>query len=243
VEKHGRKLRDYIVLSLRDMTPNLTQVELGKTLELDKTTLMSQLDRLEPMGLVVRCSDPRDERARIPEKYEGRKHRAPQSAGRAHRLRQRSWIALARSRRNSSSGCSSTSSETARTPAHARDWAACSPTARSTNETRGAADHEHLGVLEAIGPVRALTRVGRWATGTSNSSDFAVSRVCRHQLGDLSKGTVDADGCLVCPWHQARYDVTDGRMVSRPRGFLGYHGLTPASPCSSGPTPKSCTCG
>jgi len=73
----------------------------------------------------------------------------------------------------------------------------------------------------------ALTRVGRWAVGTSNGTDFAVSRVCRHQLGDLSKGTVDADGCLVCPWHQARYDVTDGRMVSGPRGFLGYHGPTP----------------
>jgi nitrite reductase/ring-hydroxylating ferredoxin subunit len=69
--------------------------------------------------------------------------------------------------------------------------------------------------------------VGRWAVGTSNGADFAVSRVCRHQLGDLSKGTVDADGCLVCPWHQARYDVTDGRMFTGPRGFLGYHGRTP----------------
>jgi nitrite reductase/ring-hydroxylating ferredoxin subunit len=38
---------------------------------------------------------------------------------------------------------------------------------------------------------------------------------------------VDADGRLVCPWHQARYDVTVGRMVAGPRGFLGYHGPTP----------------
>jgi DNA-binding MarR family transcriptional regulator len=49
------------------MTPNLTQVEVGKALGLDKTTLMSQLDRLERMGFVVRRSDPRDRRARIPE--------------------------------------------------------------------------------------------------------------------------------------------------------------------------------
>ncbi len=66
-EMHGLGLRDYIVLSALYMTPNLTQVELGKALGLDKTTLMSQLDRLERMGLVVRRSDPRDRRARIPE--------------------------------------------------------------------------------------------------------------------------------------------------------------------------------
>ena len=66
-EKHGLQLRDYIVLSALGMTPNLTQGELGKALGLDKTTLMSQLDRLERMGLIVRRSDPRDRRARIPE--------------------------------------------------------------------------------------------------------------------------------------------------------------------------------
>ena len=38
---------------------------------------------------------------------------------------------------------------------------------------------------------------------------------------------MDADGCLVCPWHRSRYDVRSGRMVSGPRGFLGYHGRTP----------------
>lgn len=66
-EQHGLQLRDYIVLSALHKTPNLTQGELGKTLGLDKTTLMSQLDRLERMGLVVRRPDPRDRRARIPE--------------------------------------------------------------------------------------------------------------------------------------------------------------------------------
>src|SRR5262245_37868394 len=66
-ERQGIQLRDYIVLSALDKTPNLTQIELGKALGLDKTTLMSQLDRLERMGLVVRRSDPRDRRARIPE--------------------------------------------------------------------------------------------------------------------------------------------------------------------------------
>lgn len=102
----------------------------------------------------------------------------------------------------------------------------------------------------ATGPVPApgtVHRIGDWAVGrlrhargtsgqtTGSTADepvtddevFAVSRRCRHQLADLSKGTVDADGCLVCPWHASRYDVTDGRMVSGPRGFLGYRGPTP----------------
>lgn len=65
-EKHGLGLRDYIVLSALHKGPGLTQGELGKSLGLDKTTLMSQLDRLERTGLVERHSDPRDRRLRIP---------------------------------------------------------------------------------------------------------------------------------------------------------------------------------
>ncbi len=65
-EQHGIRLRDQIVLSTIALYPNLTQIELGKSLGLDKTTLMLQLDRLERMGLVVRHDDPRDRRRRIP---------------------------------------------------------------------------------------------------------------------------------------------------------------------------------
>ena len=65
-ERHGLTLRDYIVLSALVKTPGLTQGELGRTLGLDKTTLMSQLDRLEHRTLVVRHSAPRDRRLRIP---------------------------------------------------------------------------------------------------------------------------------------------------------------------------------
>jgi MarR family transcriptional regulator, organic hydroperoxide resistance regulator len=65
-EKHGLALRDYIVLSALDRMPGLTQGELGRSLGLDKTTLMSQLDGLERAGLVLRHSDARDRRLRIP---------------------------------------------------------------------------------------------------------------------------------------------------------------------------------
>jgi DNA-binding MarR family transcriptional regulator len=69
-EEHGIHLRDYIILSALEMDPSLTQIELGKSLGLDKTTLMNQLGRLERMGLIVRCVDPRDARARIPQNTE-----------------------------------------------------------------------------------------------------------------------------------------------------------------------------
>jgi nitrite reductase/ring-hydroxylating ferredoxin subunit len=38
---------------------------------------------------------------------------------------------------------------------------------------------------------------------------------------------VDADGCLVCPWHASRYDVRTGAMVDGPQGILFYRGPTP----------------
>ena len=76
-------------------------------------------------------------------------------------------------------------------------------------------------------PPGAVRRVGDRAVGNRDGRYFAVSRRCRHQLADLSEGELDADGCLVCPWHQSRYDVRTGEMVEGPRGFLGYHGPTP----------------
>jgi nitrite reductase/ring-hydroxylating ferredoxin subunit len=76
-------------------------------------------------------------------------------------------------------------------------------------------------------PSGRVRRLGRWTVGNRDGELFAVSPRCRHQLADLSQGHLDADGCLVCPWHQSRYDVTTGRMVTGPRGFLGYRGPTP----------------
>jgi DNA-binding MarR family transcriptional regulator len=59
--------REWIVLAALCAEPGRTQLALGNELGLDKTTLTSLLDRLERDGLVVRRSDPRDRRARIPE--------------------------------------------------------------------------------------------------------------------------------------------------------------------------------
>ncbi|MCW2616208.1 MAG: Rieske (2Fe-2S) iron-sulfur domain protein [Frankiales bacterium] len=76
-------------------------------------------------------------------------------------------------------------------------------------------------------PPGAVGRAGRWAVVNRGGTVTAVSPRCRHQLADLSKGSLDAHGCLVCPWHGSRYDVDTGAMVEGPKGFLTYVGRTP----------------
>ncbi len=64
-EQHGLSLRQHILLSALHISPGMTQHELGRAVGMDKTTLTSELDRLERAGLVQRSVDPRDRRARV----------------------------------------------------------------------------------------------------------------------------------------------------------------------------------
>ena len=74
----------------------------------------------------------------------------------------------------------------------------------------------------------SVARAGEWTVvRRRDGSVRAVSSRCRHQLADLSKGSVDKNGCLVCPWHGSRYDLDTGEMVEGPKGFLWYVGKTP----------------
>jgi nitrite reductase/ring-hydroxylating ferredoxin subunit len=74
-------------------------------------------------------------------------------------------------------------------------------------------------------PAGTVTGAGKYAVGRGDGL-FAVTRKCRHLRADLASGTIAADGCLVCPWHQAKYDVTTGRMVRGPQGaFAKVPGL------------------
>jgi nitrite reductase/ring-hydroxylating ferredoxin subunit len=67
-------------------------------------------------------------------------------------------------------------------------------------------------------PAGKVSGAGRWAVGNTGTEKFAVGRRCRHLRADLGNGTIDDEGCLVCPWHHARYDVHTGRMVTGPQG-------------------------
>ncbi len=76
-----------------------------------------------------------------------------------------------------------------------------------------------------VGPVAELVpgavhRAGRYAVGNSADELFAVTRRCRHLGADLADGSIDDEGCLVCPWHGASYDVANGRMTRGPQGIF-----------------------
>jgi nitrite reductase/ring-hydroxylating ferredoxin subunit len=64
-----------------------------------------------------------------------------------------------------------------------------------------------------------VTGSGDYAVG-NNGEYFAVGRRCRHLRADLAEGSIDAEGCLVCPWHQSAYDVRTGQMTRGPQGFF-----------------------
>lgn len=87
---------------------------------------------------------------------------------------------------------------------------------------------------QEVGPVADLAPgdvrgVGRYAVGNAGGELFAVTRRCRHLRADLAGGTIDSDGCLVCPWHGAIYDVRTGRMTRGPQGaFAKVPGLDAA---------------
>lgn len=91
-------------------------------------------------------------------------------------------------------------------------------------------------------PPGKVVGAGPYAVGNSQEDLFAVTRRCRHLLADLADGSIDDDGCLVCPWHHSKYDVKTGRMVRGPQGifakipFLGttYKILTTVLPLRRG---------
>ncbi|HSR45522.1 MAG TPA: Rieske 2Fe-2S domain-containing protein [Acidimicrobiia bacterium] len=68
-------------------------------------------------------------------------------------------------------------------------------------------------------PPGTVVGAGHYAVGNAGEV-FAVSRRCRHLYADLAGGTVDEEGCLVCPWHGAKYNTKTGRMVRGPQGIF-----------------------
>ena len=60
-------VRDWMVLAALDDGTQRTQLELSRMICIDKTTLITVLDRLEQQKLVVRTVDPTDRRVRIPQ--------------------------------------------------------------------------------------------------------------------------------------------------------------------------------
>ena len=78
---------------------------------------------------------------------------------------------------------------------------------------------QKVGPADELSPGK-VTGAGKWAVGNAKGDYFAVTRRCRHLYADLANGSIDAKGCLVCPWHGSRYDVKTGRMVRGPQGIF-----------------------
>jgi nitrite reductase/ring-hydroxylating ferredoxin subunit len=100
---------------------------------------------------------------------------------------------------------------------------------------------------QSAGPASELTPgtvkgVGKYAVGNANGTRFAVTRRCRHLRADLAGGSIDDNGCLVCPWHQSAYNVETGQMVRGPQGVFAkipglgamFKGLTKVVPLGRG---------
>lgn len=67
IAKFGVSVRGQLILeALANDEGQRTQLKLGGMLGLDKTTLTSELDKLERAGLIVRVPDPKDRRVRTP---------------------------------------------------------------------------------------------------------------------------------------------------------------------------------
>lgn len=94
----------------------------------------------------------------------------------------------------------------------------------------------------------AVAGVDTHAVG-NNGEYFALGRRCRHLRADLADGSIDDDGCLVCPWHDARYDVSSGTMVAGPQGIFakipglsqGFKALSRVLPLKRGTVDKRAT--
>src|SRR5687767_8240360 len=57
------------------------------------------------------------------------------------------------------------------------------------------------------GTVVAVARV--------NGSCHAVQEFCTHRFGPLSEGAFDGS-CVVCPWHQSKFDLATGKVADGP---------------------------
>jgi nitrite reductase/ring-hydroxylating ferredoxin subunit len=98
-----------------------------------------------------------------------------------------------------------------------------------------------VGALADI-PPGTVVGAGQWAVGNRDGELFAVGRRCRHLFADLGNGTIDKQGCLVCPWHASTYDVHSGRMLRGPQGIFakipgldaGFVALTKVLPLARG---------
>jgi nitrite reductase/ring-hydroxylating ferredoxin subunit/uncharacterized membrane protein len=72
-----------------------------------------------------------------------------------------------------------------------------------------------LSALPEASPTKLKAGINDLVVVRIGDTIHAMHAVCAHAGGPLEKGTV-VGGCLQCPWHGARYRLTDGHVMRGP---------------------------
>ncbi len=76
-------------------------------------------------------------------------------------------------------------------------------------------DVTDLATLPEATPTKARAGINDLVVVRIGDKFNVLHAVCAHAGGPLAGGTVE-DGCLQCPWHGARYRLTDGHVMRGP---------------------------
>jgi nitrite reductase/ring-hydroxylating ferredoxin subunit/uncharacterized membrane protein len=76
-------------------------------------------------------------------------------------------------------------------------------------------DVTDLATLPEATPTKAKAGINDLVLVRMGDTVHALHAVCAHAGGPLPQGTI-VDGCLQCPWHGARYRLTDGHVRRGP---------------------------
>jgi nitrite reductase/ring-hydroxylating ferredoxin subunit/uncharacterized membrane protein len=76
-------------------------------------------------------------------------------------------------------------------------------------------DLADLSLLPHATPTKARAGINDLVLVRIGSTVHALHAVCAHAGGPLSDGPV-VDGCIECPWHGSRFQLTDGRLARGP---------------------------
>ena len=78
-----------------------------------------------------------------------------------------------------------------------------------------AGDVTDLSTLPEATPTKAKAGINDLVVVRLGETVYALHAMCAHAGGPLPQGTV-VDGCIVCPFHGARYRLSDGRVRRGP---------------------------
>ena len=76
-------------------------------------------------------------------------------------------------------------------------------------------DVTDLATLPEATPTKAKAGINDLVLVRIGATVHALHAVCAHAGGPLPQGTI-VDGCIQCPWHGARYRLTDGHVRRGP---------------------------